>query len=61
MEVLARGPLTIDEICRAVFHRVDARARGTVRVNLHRLDRRGLLVKHPAALATFEIKRPNGS
>lgn len=38
--------LTIDDICIAAFGRLDGRGRNTVRVNLHRLDGRGVLVKH---------------
>ena len=38
--------LTIDDICMAAVGRIDERGRNTVRVNLHRLDGRGVLVKH---------------
>lgn len=50
----AARPLSIDEICAAAFPRSAPRKRNVVRVNLHRLDVRGLLVKHPQAYA---IKR----
>ena len=49
IEAALRGaahPLTIDSICLAAFGRVDERGRNTVRVNLHRLDGRGILIKH---------------
>ena len=41
-------PLTIDQICKAALGRVGARERALVRVNLHRLDQRGILTKHAA-------------
>jgi len=47
----AREPLTIDAICKAALGRIDERGRNVVRVNLHRLDVRGLLVKYPQAYA----------
>lgn len=40
-------PLSIDEICLAIWKRVGTRERGLVRVNLHRLDAQGVLVKLP--------------
>lgn len=43
---IATQPLTIDSICLAAFGCADERGRNTVRVNLHRLDGRGILVKH---------------
>jgi hypothetical protein len=55
VEVLRRSekPLSIDQICKAVFGRIGDRERGLVRVNLHRLDSRGVLTKHPQ---TYSIK-----
>jgi|WetSurSiteA1Bulk_404760.scaffolds.fasta_scaffold61021_3 hypothetical protein len=50
---VASGPLTIDDICRLVFGRISGRERNLVRVVLHRLDARGVLVKHAQ---TYEIK-----
>lgn len=49
---VASGPLTIDDICRIVFGRITNRDRNLVRVVLHRLDTRGILVKHAQ---TYEI------
>lgn len=49
-------PLTIDAIARAVFGRAAGeRERGAIRVALHRLDARGVLVKHAM---TYAIKTP---
>lgn len=50
----AKRPLTIDEICRLVFGRVQERGRNIVRVNLHRLDERGRLIKHQQ---TYELRK----
>ncbi len=41
-------PMTIDDLCRAALGRIGARERNLVRVNLHRLDQRGLIAKHAA-------------
>lgn len=49
---VASGPLTIDDICRLVFGRITERDRNLVRVVLHRLDSRGVLVKHAQ---TYEV------
>jgi hypothetical protein len=49
---VASGPLTIDDICRIVFGRIAERDRNLVRVVLHRLDSRGMLVKHAQ---TYEV------
>lgn len=43
----AKAPLSIEEICDLVWGRQGDRERGIVRVNLHRLDLRGVLEKHP--------------
>ncbi len=50
----AGGPLTIDEICRAAWGRVGERERSSVRVNIHRLDARGLIEKSAAKYAIKE-------
>lgn len=50
----APRPVSIDDICRTVFGRVDERGRNVVRVNLHRLDERGVLIKHAQ---TYELKK----
>lgn len=42
---LTEEPVTLDELCKAVFGRVGARERNVVRVNLHRIDERGELEK----------------
>jgi predicted Zn-ribbon and HTH transcriptional regulator len=49
---VASGPLTIDDICRLVFGQITERDRNLVRVVLHRLDGRGILVKHAQ---TYEV------
>ena len=49
----AAGPLTVDELCKAALGKVGARERNVVRVNLVRLDDRGLIRK---IAAKFEIK-----
>ena len=49
----AKRPVNIDEICRAAFGRVGERERNLVRVNLHRLDAAGKIVKHAQA---YELK-----
>ena len=49
----ATGPMSILEICKSAFGRAGARERNLVLVNLHRLDARGILVKHPQ---TYEIR-----
>lgn len=41
-------PMTIDELCKEALGRVGTRERNLVRVNLHRLDERGLLTKRDA-------------
>jgi len=43
----AECPLSVDEICSKLWKRIGNRERNLVRVNLHRLDERGLLTKHP--------------
>ncbi|WP_293365034.1 hypothetical protein [Phenylobacterium sp.] len=43
--------MTIDELCKVALGRVGARERNLVRVNLHRLDERGLLTKYAARYA----------
>lgn len=49
-------PLTIDAIARAVFGRAAGEhERGAIRVVLHRLDARGVLVKNAM---TYSIKPP---
>jgi hypothetical protein len=50
------NPLTIDEICRTVFNRESERERNIVRVNLHRLDSRGILVKYSQRYAIEDQK-----
>lgn len=52
---MASEPLSIDDICAAVFGRKGARERNIVYVNLHRLDARGVLVKYPQ---TYSLKPP---
>jgi hypothetical protein len=48
----APRPMTIDEICVAVFGRTgNHRDRSLVRQNLHRLDARGLLIGYPRTYA----------
>jgi hypothetical protein len=47
----APQPISIDDICKRVFGRVDERARNAVRVGLHRLDERGVLIKHAQTYA----------
>jgi hypothetical protein len=49
----AAAPLSIDEICDAAFEQRGARERNIVRVTLHRLDARGLLLRHPR---TYSLK-----
>lgn len=44
-------PMTIDELCMSALGRVGSRERNLVRVNLHRLDERGVLTKHAARYA----------
>ena len=60
VDVLRRAeePLSIDQLCSAIFGRTGDRERGLVRVNLHRLDAEGRLVKHPRrySLAPHEEK-----
>lgn len=48
-DILRRSaePLSIDQICKAVYGRTGDRERSFVRVNLHRLDAKGLLIKYP--------------
>ncbi len=41
-------PLTIDEICKAALGRIGERERNLVRVNLHRLDERGVVQRYAA-------------
>ena len=41
-------PLTIDEICRAIWGRAGERERNLVMVNIHRLDKKGLIEKFAA-------------
>jgi len=41
----AKVPMSVDEICTAVWGRCGTRERGTVHQNLHRLDLKGRLVK----------------
>ena len=50
------NPLTIDEICTIVFTRQTESERNIVRVNLHRLDSRGILVKHAQRYAIEDRK-----
>lgn len=52
--VAATGAMTVDEICRAAWGRVGERERNLVRVTLHRMDERGVLVKHARR---YELKR----
>jgi repressor of nif and glnA expression len=47
-------PLSIDQICKAMYGRTGDRERSFVRVNLHRLDARGLLIKYPQ---TYSLAR----
>ena len=56
VEVLRRSkePLSIDQICKAVYGRTGDRERNVVRVNLHRLDSKGVLIKHPQTYALKE-------
>ena len=50
----ATGPLSLEQLAAAVFgRRGDFRDRAALQVILHRLDARGLLVKHPR---TYSIK-----
>ena len=41
-------PLTIYEICRAIWGRAGERERNLVMVNIHRLDKKGLIEKFAA-------------
>jgi len=49
VEVLRRSkePLSIDQLCKTIFGRTGDRERSFMRVNLHRLDAKGVLIKHP--------------
>lgn len=49
IDVLRRSkePLSVEQLCKAVFGRTGDRERGLVRVYLHRLDSQGKLVKYP--------------
>jgi len=48
----ATHPLSVGAICDAIgTNRADHRDRGAVAVILHRLDMRGMLVKHPQTYA----------
>ncbi len=49
----AKEPLSIDQLCKALFGRTGDRERSLVRVNLHRLDTEGKLIKHPRR---YELK-----
>ena len=64
IEAALRGaaqPLTIDSICLTAFGRVDERGRNTVRVNLHRLDGRGILIKHQQRYSLMPDQAPDPS
>ena len=49
----ALTPLSIDEICKRAYGRVDARLRNRVYVALHRLDEKGLIERFPM---TFRLR-----
>lgn len=52
----ATGPLSLEQLCDAVFdRRGDFRDRAAMQVILHRLDARGVLVRHPQ---TYSIRSP---
>lgn len=51
---LAKEPLSLDQICKAAFGRITEDYRSRVRVNLHRLDEAGRLVKYPRK---YELRR----
>lgn len=57
----AESPLSVDEICAQIWKRIGNRERGIVRVNLHRLDERGLLVKLPMKYQFKKEERPLSS
>ena len=52
----APQPISIDEICKRAFGCVDERGRNSVRVNLHRLDVDGKLIKYAQAYALKQQK-----
>ena len=58
VEILRRSgePLSIDQLCKAVFGRTGDRERSFMRVNLHRLDSKGLLIKYPQRYSLAHAK-----